>query len=288
MLKLLLLLALFANLYAAKELKTNYYVKASTVLLSDIVEGVTQDKILYTITEGRYSKRVKSKELVELLHKLGYTDYVAKHTYVKFEKKSPIKLDKIEQYIRQYYKNSYKNIVIKKITVRPRGYIKKLDNNYTIKMPKKSALHKKGTLSVKTAQNRQLFFDYFIDATLEVYITKNDIKRKEELSFRNTLKKSIILDKFKALPIQIITQGTLQSKFQIAKGSILTTRDVEIISLVKRGATVSVMLNNANMLISFSAKALQSGKNGDTITVQKANGVKLKAVVIGRNRVEIR
>ena len=288
MLRFVFLLLLITQLYAQKELASHYYVDSSQIKLSDIIPNVSNDTQLYEITEGRYSKRVKSKELIKLLQSLGYRDYRSKHSYTKFEKKSPIDLTKIEQYVKNYFQKRYLNIQIKDIKIHPRGYIQSLDHEYIIKMPKKSELHKNGTLAVKLKNNKQIFFDFFIDAKVEVYVAKNDIKRKEELSFRNTIKKSIILDKFKALPVQTITQGTLQSKFHIQEGHVLTLRDVEIISLVKRGAMVNVTLYNAGISISFAAKALQSGKNGDTITVQKSNGKKIKVVVTGRNRVEIR
>ena len=288
MLKYLLLFSFITQLFATQQLSSHYYVNSTQIKLSDIINKVQTDTILYTIEEGRYSKRVKSKELINKLQTLGFREYSAPHGYIKFEKRSPINLSKIQTFVEQYYLSKYENIKIQKIEIHPRGYIKSLKNTYTIKMPKKSELHSRGTLSIRLDNRKQLFFDFSIKAKIDVFVAKNAIQRKEELSFRNTQKKSIILDKFKALPIQTIVQGSLQSKFHIQKGNVLTLRDVEIISLVKRGAMLSVTLSHANMSISFSAKALQSGKRGDTITVQKTNGKKIKAVVIGKNRVEIR
>jgi flagella basal body P-ring formation protein FlgA len=207
---------------------------------------------------------------------------------VKFEKASPIDITRIKKYVKNYYMQKYSKIDIKKVEVHPRTYIDFIGKKYIIEMPHKSELHKKGTLSIKLPNNKKIFFDFYIDATLPLYIAKKSLKRKEELSFRNTLKKSIILDKFKALPIQTIKKGTLQSKFHIQKGTVLTSRDVEIISLVKRKSTVNVTLHNSNMSISFSAQALQDGKYGDTISVRNANGKKIKVIVVGKNRVEIR
>ena len=288
MLKLFLFLSLITQVYAKTELSSHYYVDTSEITLSTIMPHISNDTVLYTIAEGRYSKRVKSKELLKVLKKLGYNDFETGHTYTKFEKRSPIDLSKIKNYVSKYYKQKYKNIKIKNIKIQPRSYIKHLDEKYIVKMPKKSELRKNGTLAIKLQNKQQLFFDFYIEASVPAYIAKIDIKRKDELSFRNTIKKSIILDKFKAMPVQTITQGTLQSKFHLKKDTVLTSRDVEIISLVKRGSMVSVILYNTNLSISFSAKALQSGKNGDTITIQKENRKKIKAVVIGRNRVEIR
>ena len=42
------------------------------------------------------------------------------------------------------------------------------------------------------------------------------------------------------------------------------------------------------MAINFSAKALQSGKLNDIISVRKRDGKRLKVRVVGKNRAEIR
>ena len=65
-------------------------------------------------------------------------------------------------------------------------------------------------------------------------------------------------------------------------------RDVELLNVVKRGSYVSASLKDVSINITFSAKALQNGKLRDIITIQKNNGQKLQAKVIGKNRVEIR
>jgi len=65
-------------------------------------------------------------------------------------------------------------------------------------------------------------------------------------------------------------------------------RDITALSLVRRGAYINCSLRNGNLFISSSVKALQNGKYGDIIKVQQNNGKILRAVVTGKNRVEIR
>ncbi len=91
-----------------------------------------------------------------------------------------------------------------------------------------------------------------------------------------------------AKPIQNINANALQGKHRIKKGRIITTRDVELLSLVKKNSFINVSLDSKNMSISFSAKALQSGKLGDTITAQKTDGKRLKVKIIGKNKAEVR
>ena len=96
------------------------------------------------------------------------------------------------------------------------------------------------------------------------------------------------MDNFRSKPIEVLDANALQSKHHIKKNKILTARDIETLNVVKKNSYVNVSLDSLNMSISFSAKALQDGKVGDTITVQKSDLKRLKVKVIGKNRVEIR
>ena len=120
-----------------------------------------------------------------------------------------------------------------------------------------------------------------------MFQAREKIKRKIELSHLNVVKKSIILDKFRAMPIQKVQNIGLQSKHNIKKGAILTSRDAQALQLVKRGSLISVTLKSKNMAISFSAKALENGIYGDIIKVEKNNNKIIKIKVIARNRGEV-
>ncbi|MDA3909095.1 MAG: flagellar basal body P-ring formation chaperone FlgA, partial [Sulfurimonas sp.] len=145
-----------------------------------------------------------------------------------------------------------------------------------------------GVVNIKTLDNKKIFFNYDIVANIWIHLSKEKIKRKVELSSVNTIKKSILLDRFMSKPIQNLNDQSLQGKHQIKKNEILTTRDVEILSVVKKNSYINVSLDSHNMSISFNAKALQSGKLGDIITVEKANRKRLRVRVIGKNKAEMR
>ncbi len=287
-LKILLFLFLSINLFADIYLKSNYYVKDREVMLSSVVKNVKSDIKLFTIDKSRYSKRVKSKEMLKILKLHGIKEYKSKHAYVQFTLKSPISTAKIKNEIEKFYKEQYKQIKIKNISVEPRSYMEVLPNSYETVLKSKSHLFKNGTLYIKTDENKKIFFNYKIVAEIVVYEAKDEIKRNSELSKFNCKKKSIILDKFRAMPLQKIVKGTMQSKHKIKQGAILTTRDVQGLYLVKRGSNVNVVLNSSNLAISFSAKAQQDGRYGDVITVMKSSGKKIMVRVTGKRRAEVR
>lgn len=233
-------------------------------------------------------KRVKSKDIIKILQSHGIKDYKSKHAYIQFTKKSPINSDKIKSAIEKIYREKYTHIKIKTVSVEPRSYIRALPQSYETILKSKSHLSKDGTLYIKTDDKKKIFFNYKIDAEIVIYEARKDIKRNIELSNINSKKKSIILDKFRAMPLQNILKGTVQSTHNIKSGSILTTRDAQGLYLIKRGSNVNVTLSSSNLAISFSAEAQQDGRVGDIVTVKKRNGKKVKVLVTGRHRAEVR
>ncbi|MCD6433601.1 MAG: flagellar basal body P-ring formation protein FlgA, partial [Sulfurimonas sp.] len=256
--------------------------------ISHIVSHAKKDINLFSFSDKKNSKRVKSKELIKLLQSHGYNSVTSKNRYVKFHKKSPIDLLVIKNEIEKLYRSKYINIEIKNISVRPRAYIKSLPEHYQVNMRSRNHLSNSGTLYIKTPQRKKIFFDYHIDAVVTIFIARKNIKKDVELSSVNTRKETISLDKFRAMPLQDIQRGTVQTKHHIKKDSVITLRDMEALSIVKRDSRVSVSLTSNSISISFVAKALQDGKLNDIITIQKSNKKRLKARVVGKNRVEIR
>ncbi|MBA3027169.1 MAG: flagellar basal body P-ring formation protein FlgA [Sulfurimonas sp.] len=286
-LKILFLFLFSIKLIAGTELKNEYYVESEEIRLSSIFPATTNDALLFQITQGRYTKRVQAKELIALLDSYGYKDLESKNEYIQFTKQAPLDFKAIEEELKTLYRQRYKQIKIQSIEIHPRGYLDTLPQEYTLGMQSKSHLKRQGTFYIKTKQSKKIFFDFNINATIDVYFAREDIKRNTELSAINTIKKSIILDKFRAQPLQNVTSGTVQSKQNIKKNTLLTSRDIVELQLVRRGESVSVLLEKDNMSISFSAEALEDGVYEQIIEVQQQNGTKIKIKVTGKNRGEV-
>jgi len=263
-------------------LKKNYYVSTNSIKLSDIISHPKKDLLLFNITDGRYTKRVKSNELIFLLKKYGYKNLKAKSNYIKFTRENFFDLSLIKNKIKMIYRVNYQNIVFKNIELHSRGYIENLPEQYSVQISSKNYLKNSGVLSIKSLKTKkQFFFNYKIDADITVYYTKDFIQRKEELSLKNCSSKKVPLKKFRALPVQLITKRMFQSKHNIKKGTIVTLRDIQKFNLVRRGSTLNVTLRNGNINISFSAVALQDGVYGDIIKVKQNNSKIIKVKIIG-------
>ncbi|MDQ7045980.1 MAG: flagellar basal body P-ring formation chaperone FlgA [Sulfurimonas sp.] len=269
-------------------LNSTYFVDSNNIKLRDIFPTSKYDITLYKIQNNRHSKKVKTKELIKQLSKHDYTSLKSSSRYVRFIIKSPINLSFIEKNIMNAFKEVYPDIDINSLFIIPRGYLKKLPEKYTVKMPKKFFLSNTGTASIRTLKNKKIFFDYVLDATIPVYILKDNVKKATKISILNVSRKNIQLEKIRDLPTSKKHLNTTQAKRNLKAKSILTLKDIQTLNLIKKGSYVVVNIDNNNINISFSAKALQSGKLHDIITVQKSNKKRLRVQIIGRNQVKVR
>lgn len=286
-LKLFILLCMNISLYANIQLQRTYYIESNDINISTVIPHAKKDVKLFEISHN-YIEKIRTNNLIDSLQKNGYKIDDVPYRFISFIKKSPINLNGMKRYLHDYYTQKYASIDISNIVIMPRGYVEKLPKDYNIKMRSTNYLKNKNTFNIKTLDNKKIFFDYIIDAKLPVLRAKQDIKKGTELSILNTQIQIIPFERFKKLPLQEINSGIFQSKFNIQQNMVITLRDVEPVSLVRRGDYVNVTLNNSNLAITFMAKALQDGKLNDIITVQQNNGKKTQVIVKAKGKVIVK
>jgi len=275
-------------LFSSVTLQKIYYVDNDYISISDLIKSPKTDAILFNINKSKHSKRIKSKDLISKLHTYGYKDIIAKHSYVQFSKKSPIDTRRIKSAIKTLYQNNYPNIDIINILVEPRSFIEKIPDTYSIGFTKKSYLRNQGNLYIRTLTNKKIFFNYQINAKIEILKTQKRIHKDEPISRINTREENIILGKFRALPLNDIDNLYVQAKHNLKKGKILTKRDVIGLYAIKKGANININVVDKNLAISYIAKANQNGRIGDMISATNRHGKKIKVIVTGKNMAEIR
>ena len=283
--KLVVLLFALLTLQGSEYLKKEYFTPTSDINLSLITHDKKNDKVIYRIDRDRYLKRIRSKDLLRILKQNGYRRFKAKRSYVTFIKLSHADFSSLKQKLTEYFKKNYKYIDIHSIKIIPKIHIDKLPKEFTFKVRSGTLLRSFGTFSIITPKKRQIFFDYYMDASLPVYKSRVKILRGEVLNLRNLTKERVRFERFRALPVQQIS--SLQAKHHITKGKLITVRDVEQIDLVRRGEFVSVVLKASALEIDMSAKALQAGTLNDIILILNRRGKKLRARIVGKNLVEI-
>jgi len=277
----------FTTLTALSQLQKEYVVQEQKVMLSDIVKNPKTDKILFNINPTRHTKRVQASELLKRLESYGYKEYHSRYSIIQFSQKSPIDTSSFKESIQRYYKERYPEIVIEEITIKPLKYLTKLPKEYTLSFKKRAYLTNQSLFFLKTLDNKKIFFKYTLLAKTPIYIAKKNIAKGEEISHVNTEKKSIILHKFRAMPLVRLQKGSYEAKHRIKRGSLLTQRDITQLYLVKRGAEITVRLHNEGISIIFYAEALKSGHINDTISVSYKNK-KIPVRITGKNRAEVK
>ena len=77
-----------------------------------------------------------------------------------------------------------------------------------------------------------------------------------------------------------------KAKFNLARGAVIKTRQLEIVYPVEKGKAVLVVANNSRLSITVNAIALEAGQLGDMIKVKKSTSGKiLNAIVTGEKKV---
>jgi len=285
--KILLFSVLSLNVFALENIERTYYID-SREITSNLFFKDQKNIKLYEIPSHKHSLRIRREQLDSLLKENGFNDFEILSRYVYFELNSPIDTSKIETFLTKHYKSKYEKIKINKVFVKPRSFMDSLPSKYTLDIRTRNHLSNEGILSIEDNLNKKYFFNYKIDANVEVLTSTKKILRGEEITQRNSELKSIKLQKFRSIPLQNLYTSEFQAKYHIDKGEFISRRDVKKLDLVREDTQVTVLLNNAGIVISFVATALQSGKLNDIITIQKRDGRKLKARVVAKQRVEIK
>ncbi|MBN2815938.1 MAG: flagellar basal body P-ring formation protein FlgA [Campylobacterales bacterium] len=285
--KLFFTLLLGCSLGATEYLKSNYFIHSDSVMLSDVVNTPQQDTLLYSLDANKHTKRVKASELITLLKNHGYREYTSKHTYIQFSKKSPVNTAKIEKALLDYYKKNYKNIHIKSLELHPRSYLQSLPKEYSFGIEKSAYLSNKGYCFIVTPKRKKIFFSYTLFAHVDAYFTNQMLSRGTELSNINAKKKSIMLQKFRAMPLQELPLHTFETKHRLKQESLITSRDIVGLYLVKRGDSVNVTLKNEGIAISFQAEAITNGRFGESILLRTKENKKINARVVGTKKAEM-
>lgn len=287
MLQLLILVTVSLPLFAAIDLKQEYAFKDATIYSTTLFPKLKDKFKLFNINKNRTKYRVKSSKIQKLFKQHNVEINIGKVRYVNFKKESPVDTSVLASQIKERYEAFYSNIHVNRVHITPRNYLKAFDPDFQLILKSKDLKRSHSIFSIKTSKKERIFFDYEIDATLDVYRSLHPLKRGHTLSALNTISQKIKFDSFNAIPLNHIGTKEYRLKRSIKKNHILTQRDVEAYPIVKKGNSVLVELKSGSVVLEFTAIASQDGSKNDIISVQKKDGHRIKARVIGPGRVEI-
>ena len=112
-------------------------------------------------------------------------------------------------------------------------------------------------------------------------ITKGEVITEDHLTFSFQISDD--------LPGGFTTMSEIigrKAKFNLARGAVIKTRQLEIVYPVEKGKAVLVVANNSRLSITVNAIALEAGQIGDMIKVKNSTSGKiLNAIVTGEKKV---
>jgi flagella basal body P-ring formation protein FlgA len=280
------LVLLTASLMAIPVLQQNYGYSDHTVTANDLFPELETDFILFEIPSHKTRYRVASSEIVKAFAKHGIALNDAKIRYVNFTKRSPVEIEPLYDELAEYYTLHYPSISIHDITIMPRVYTPQLPEGYNIVISDNSYKSAKGTFYAATETGKKYFFDYIVDGDVKVYVARNDLKRKTEINGVSVKTAAVPLHSLKSQPF-IQQQQRYRLKRNVKADEVIRSNYVEPAPLVLRDNKVSASIKTGNVIIHFHAIALQDGAFHDIISIQKPDGKRIKAKVVGDNKVEI-
>lgn len=285
---LLILLFFLVPLYATIALKNEYFFTNETITANILDANLSSTIIVLKIDKNKTHYRVNAKAFQKKLKKLNIKATLPrKHPYISFIKISPINTAPLVKKLKHYYMQYYENMKIDKIEVWPHTYLAKMPETYSIEMPRNSAKRSSGTLELLLPNRQKILFDYQISAYLMLPVATKLIAREGTLSKFNTKTTPVVFQNMRDKPL-----NNSQIKFYCAKhtiriGDIITQKDVALTPLIKRYDDVNVQMRHGALVIEFSAQALSNGGLNDMITLEKSDGKRVRAKVIGKSRAQM-
>lgn len=233
------------------------------------------------------SYRVNSQIILKTFELNGCPIDNTKTKYVNFTKRSNTDYTQLQDQIMAFFINHYPTMTIQTIQIIPHGYTESLPSDARAIFDKDGYNKSKGVFYVSDNKGIRHYFEYSLDATLEVLHATHKISRKEPLSFNNSSLKSIPFTSFRGKPLVSIPETSYRFRSSLQEDTPITDRHIEPKPIVLRDSKVSVQVRSESVVVEFIATAMQEGALYDIITIEKADKKRVRAKIIGDNTVEL-
>lgn len=285
-LSIFMFVLLFSSLNAL-ELKNEYFFSDHTITSDILFPEIPKKFEILKIPSDKEQYRIDAQIIAKTFELHGITINVSKVRYVNFVKYSSIDFAPLKAQLTMMLQEHYPSIQIEDITITPRGYLSTLHKETRGIFDDHFYQRSTGTFYILDPQGLRHYLDYSVRATINVLHTTQKITRRERLSGFNTLLKPIPFTSFKDKPLTALPDQISRFRSNLKPGQLLTLRNIETIPFVLKNEKVVVEVRSDGVIVEFGATATQEGSLYDIITIQKSDGKRAKAKVIGENRVEL-
>lgn len=284
---ILLLTFLYSSLAYSYTLEQNYTFDDPLIHAKDLFKDIPVDFEILRIPEDKVHYRTNSQIIVKSFELHGIAVDSSKVRYVNFTKKSQIGIMPFQEQLASALQERYPTMIIDEILITPRGYHPSFPKGAKVVYEPKLFNSAKGTFYVLDNQGVRHYLDYAVTATINVLHTTQKVSRKESLSGINTRLLPIPFNVFKDTPLTELPSDSYRFRSSLKENTLLSERNIEAIPLVLKDEKIIAVVRNGNVVVEFGAIATQEGGVYDMITIQKSDGKRVKAKVIGEKRVEL-
>ncbi len=285
--RLLIFFSLFFTAAQCGSLQQSYTFKNPTVFSNDLVNDCPKHFEILQIPEGKSTYRINAQIIAKTFELNGCPLDITKVRYVNFTKQTALDLSPLKQQLHDLFLDTYPSMIIDKINVYPRGYIESLPEHSTAVFDKDMTERNEGIFYVLDKSGVRRYFDFSIEATINMLYSNQKINRSDVLSSSNTAIKPTSFTQFRGKPITDLPNTRQRFRRSLRENIPIVDRYIEPLPIVLRGSKVSVQVQNGLVVVEFIATATQEGALYDIITIEKSDKKRAKAKVIGENRVEL-
>jgi flagella basal body P-ring formation protein FlgA len=285
--KVIFYLIIFCLSLSGYELSQNYDYNRTIIYSNDLFPDIPKKFEILKIPDDKTQYRLDSRIIAKTFELNNIPLDISKTRFVNFTKHSPVDFSAIKQQLESMLRGHYPSIRIESIFIAPRGYLPSLGKEIRGVFDDRFYQNAEGTFYIIDAEGIRHYCNYSVDATLDVLHTSQKVDRKEPLNGFNTQLKPIHFQAFKDNPLTVLPEQNSRYKCTLNPSHLLTLRDIETIPLVLKNEKVVAEVKDQGIIVEFEATATQEGLLYDIITIQKSDGKRAKAKVIGENRVEL-
>lgn len=285
--RLILLFSFFFTAAHCDTLKQNYTFKESKIYSTDLISECPKHFELLQIPDGKTTYRIDAKILAKSFELNGCSIDITKVRYVNFSKQTTLNTVPLKKQLYDLFMSSYPTMIIQKIDLFPRGFIESLPQHANAVFDKNTCDNNHGTFYVVDENGIRRYFDFTVDAILDVLHSNQKITRNTVLSPANTTIKSVPFSQFRGIPLGSLPEVTQRLRRTISENEPIVDRYLQPLPIVLKGAKVNVQVQNDAVIVEFIATATQEGALYDIITIEKSDKKRVKAKVIADNRVEL-
>jgi len=283
----LFFLWIFPFLLCANELKREIEFTDNVIYSTDIVPSVNKQFEVLKIPNNKNHFRIESAVIAKTFELNGIDLNTSNIQYMTFIKKSTANFNRLSEQLQLKLVRHYPEIVIKSIRVTSHNYIETIPNNAEAIVDRNFYNNPEGTFYILDEHGLRRYLDYHVDATLPLLYTSKDISRKDILNGQNTLIKNSPFVSFRDEPLISIPDQMSRFRTSLKTGKVVLSKNIEPLPLVLKGEKVVAVIKNGVVVVEIGAIAVQEGALYDIITIQKNDGKRVKAKVIGEKRVEL-